>query len=126
MPLALQHLGARHCTHSFDPSRPVPKKVILDILEASRSLPTSANTQPWTIIVCQGATRDKLSEKMLEKFDAGDDGKADYVNRPKEMNDRMKKAVGDYGREFYEEHFKLDRGDKDGRRAKYRPNYEFW
>lgn len=125
-PLGLQHIASRHCTHEFDKTKPVPKKVIQDILEGSRSLPTSANTQPWTIIVTQGDTRDKLCEKMLAKFDAGDDGSAQYQNRPTEMIERMNKAVHDYGREFYTEHFKLERDDKAGRRTKYRPNYEFW
>jgi len=126
LPMALRLIGSRHCTHSFDPSQPVAQKVLRDILEGSRSIPTSANTQPWTIIVAQGATRDRLCEKMLQKFDAGDDGQAQYQNRPKKMIERMEKAVNDYGRQFYEEHFGLERGDKAGRRMKYRPNYEFW
>ena len=125
-PAGLQLLASRHCTHKFDPSRPVPRKVIHEILDTTRTLPSSANTQPWHIVVTQGATRDRLCEKMLQKFDAGDDGKAQYENRPKDMVDRMEKAVNDYGRQFYEEHFGVPRGDKAGRREKYRPNYEFW
>ena len=104
----------------------MPREVLHDILEATRSLPSSANTQPWQIIVTQGATRDRLVEKMLQKFDAGDDGEAQYKNRPGNMVDRMQKACDDYGRQFYEEHFGVSRGDKAGRREKYRPNYEFW
>eukprot|EP00928_Gymnodinium_smaydae_P015989 TRINITY_DN15957_c0_g4_i1.p1 TRINITY_DN15957_c0_g4~~TRINITY_DN15957_c0_g4_i1.p1 ORF type:complete len:564 (+),score=116.55 TRINITY_DN15957_c0_g4_i1:85-1776(+) len=126
VPQALRHIASRHCTHAFDSSRPVSKKVILEILEAARSLPSSSNTQPWTVIVVQGATRDLLSEKMLQKFDAGDDGQAQYENRPESMTARMQKAVDDYGRQFYEDHFGVERADKAGRRAKYRPNYEFW
>lgn len=126
LPSGLQLISSRHCTHKFDPSRAVPREAVVAILDAVRSIPTSGHTQPWTVIVTQGATRDRLTEKMLEKFDAGDDGSAQYTNRPKDMIDRMSKAVNDYGREFYEEHFGLERGDKAGRRAKYRPNYEFW
>mmetsp|Transcript_54621 Transcript_54621/g.97092 ORF Transcript_54621/g.97092 Transcript_54621/m.97092 type:complete len:535 (-) Transcript_54621:1908-3512(-) len=126
LPLGLRHIASRHCTHSFDPLRPVPRDVLHDILEATRSLPSSANTQPWQIIVTQGATRDRLVEKMLQKFDAGDDGEAQYKNRPGDMIDRMQKACDNYGRQFYEEHFGVPRGDKAGRRGKYRPNYEFW
>lgn len=126
LPRGLRLIASRHCTHSFDPSRPVPLNLVRDILELSRSLPSSANTQPWTVIVTQGSTRDRLSERMLQKFDAGDDGQAQYRNRPDNMIERMEKAVNDYGREFYEEHFGLERSDHASRRMKYRPNYEFW
>jgi len=126
LPLGLQLIASRHCTYSFDTSRQVPQSMVRDILEVSRSLPSSANTQPWTVIVVQGATRDRLSEKMLQKFDAGDDGQAQYENCPKSMISRMERAVNDYGRQFYEEHLGVDRSDKVGCRAKDRPNYEFW
>lgn len=126
LPLGLQLLASRHCTHSFDASRPVDHALILDILEGSRSLPSSANTQPWTVIVVQGAARDRLSEKMLQKFDAGDDGQAQYENQPKDMVEQMQKAMDDYGRQFYEEHLGVKRSDKAGWQLKYRPNYEFW
>eukprot|EP00927_Polykrikos_kofoidii_P031067 TRINITY_DN26726_c0_g1_i1.p1 TRINITY_DN26726_c0_g1~~TRINITY_DN26726_c0_g1_i1.p1 ORF type:complete len:565 (-),score=90.73 TRINITY_DN26726_c0_g1_i1:166-1860(-) len=125
-PLGLRLIASRHCTHSFDPLRPVPQKIVYDILEAVRSIPSSANTQPWTVIVTQGTARNRLSAEMLEKFDAGDDGHALYENCPKDMNERMKKAVQDYGRQFYGDHFGVEQNDMAGRRAKYRQNYEFW
>eukprot|EP00930_Biecheleria_cincta_P033599 TRINITY_DN23287_c0_g1_i1.p1 TRINITY_DN23287_c0_g1~~TRINITY_DN23287_c0_g1_i1.p1 ORF type:complete len:551 (+),score=69.97 TRINITY_DN23287_c0_g1_i1:51-1655(+) len=126
LPLGLRHIASRHSSYDFDSSRPVPQKVVQDILEGSRSLPTSANTQPWTIIVAQGAKRDQLSEKMLQKFDAGDDGQAQYASLPENMVERMNKAINDYERQFFEEYLGLERGDKAGRRQKERPSYEFW
>merc|ERR1740139_839090 len=83
LPVGLRHISSRHCTHNFDRTRPVPREFVRNILEGSRSVPTSANTQPWTIFVAQGAIRDRLSEAMLAKFDRGDDGEAQYTNRPK-------------------------------------------
>jgi len=125
LPLGLRLIASRHCTHSFDVSRAVPHALIRDILEGSRSLPSSSNTQPWTVIVVQGTTRDRLRGKMLQKFDAGDDGQAQYANQPKNMIERMQKAVDGYGRQFYENHLGLERSDKAGRRLKFRPDYEF-
>jgi len=104
----------------------VPHGVVRDILEVVRSLPSSANTQPWTVIVTQGIIRDQMSERMLQKFDAGDDGEAQYEHLPKNMTPRMARAISDYGRQFYEEHLGVARGDEAGRRAKLRPSYEFW
>eukprot|EP00929_Paragymnodinium_shiwhaense_P036990 TRINITY_DN19783_c0_g1_i4.p1 TRINITY_DN19783_c0_g1~~TRINITY_DN19783_c0_g1_i4.p1 ORF type:complete len:541 (-),score=70.35 TRINITY_DN19783_c0_g1_i4:194-1816(-) len=124
LPLGLQLLSSQHCTTRFDTSRPVPRQAMLDILEACRSLPTSANTQPWTVIVTQGADRDRLVEKLLEKFDAGDTGEAKYADMPEVMPARMQKAVQDYEREFYKE-LGVDPSDKAACHAKSRTNYEF-
>ena len=122
----LSLIETRHCTHAFETSRPVPRQMIADMLKAARNAPSTNNTQPWTTIVCQGDARDKLAEAMLVKFDSGDDGKAQYQNRPSDINQRMKDAHGRYGAEFYTGHFGLARDDKDGRRQAYRPNYYFW
>ena len=45
---------------SFQPeqvriSTPDIRQVMIEILEGLRSVPSSANTQPWTIVVVQGA-----------------------------------------------------------------------
>jgi len=124
VPLGLRLMTSAHNTRAFDPKKAVPRKVICDILEAIRNLPTSANTQPWTVVVTQGATRDSLAKKMLEKFDAGDDGEAVYPILPTTMTDRMQKAVGSHQEEF-EKFLGVEKGDKDGFRAKLRPDLEF-
>ena len=71
----LSMIETRHCTHSFDRNKAVTREQIHAVLKAARNAPSTNNTQPWTVIVTQGAMRDELAEKMLEKFDAGDDGK---------------------------------------------------
>jgi hypothetical protein len=47
-------------THLLNQSRcgkknPDIRQVMIEILEGLRSVPSSANTQPWTIVVVQGA-----------------------------------------------------------------------
>ncbi|OLP84852.1 hypothetical protein AK812_SmicGene34232 [Symbiodinium microadriaticum] len=97
---ALQEMSALHATHSFNASKEIPRQVVKDILEGLRSVPSSANTQPWTIVVVQGATRKLLSEKIVAKFDAGEQGAALYADLPKDMPARMQKAVDAYAKEY--------------------------
>eukprot|EP00971_Amphidinium_carterae_P243176 4829189-Amphidinium_carterae.2 len=49
----------------------VPKEFISSILAAARHVHSYENTQPWQITVIQGEARDRLSNAMLEYFDAG-------------------------------------------------------
>jgi len=119
-------IETRHCSHCLDPTKAVARDTVASILCAARSVPSSDDSRPWRVTVVQGGARDALSARMLEEFDAGNDGKHQYQKGMKQPTERMKQATDTYGREFYEEHFGLDRADKAGRRLKYRPNYEFW
>jgi len=67
-----------------------------------------------------------LVKRMLENFDAGNDGKQTYKKYSAENTPQMQKGKDTYGKELYEGKHGLERGDAAGRRAKYRPNYEFW
>jgi hypothetical protein len=63
---------------------------------------------------------------MLEAFEAGKDGAQTYKKYSANNTPLMKKGKETYGFELYEQKHGLSRDDKDGRRHKYRPNYEFW
>merc|ERR1719379_2703765 len=111
----------------MDTAEAVPRSMIEKILiTAARNLPVPSSSAPCSVVVVQGKLRDQLSEKMLEEFDAGKDGKHDYQKGIKENPERLKRAIDTYAQEFYTGHFGLERSDKDGRRLKYRPNYAFW
>ncbi|CAE7238449.1 nfnB [Symbiodinium sp. CCMP2592] len=123
----LKHLvHSRHCSHTLDTPRPVPYDFLASILSAARYVTSASNSQPWSVTVIQGAARDKLSKAMLDHFDAGNDGGQTYKKYSTQNTSRMQKGKDQYGYELYEERHKLERDDKDGRRKKYRPNYEFW
>lgn len=122
----LELIKSRHCSHALDTARPVPKDVLFSILEAARNVPSYKNTQPWNVTVIQGEKRDKLSNRMLEHFDAGNDGKQTYKKYSVENTVQMQKAKDTYAYELYEVRYGLDRDDKVARRLKYRPNYELW
>ena len=56
----LQLISHRESIRSYDPSKPVSKDVLLQILEAGRLAPSAANFQPWQFIVV--SSPEKLAE----------------------------------------------------------------
>eukprot|EP00403_Amphidinium_massartii_P007018 CAMPEP_0178373786 /NCGR_PEP_ID=MMETSP0689_2-20121128/2041_1 /TAXON_ID=160604 /ORGANISM="Amphidinium massartii, Strain CS-259" /LENGTH=534 /DNA_ID=CAMNT_0019993737 /DNA_START=12 /DNA_END=1613 /DNA_ORIENTATION=- len=122
----LQLIQSRHCSHTLDSSKVVPKQILASILAAARFVLSAENSQPWSVTVIQGEARDKLSKAMLEHFDAGNDGKQTYKKYSAQNTAQMQKGKDTYGFELYEQRHGLERGDTAGRRLKYRPNYEFW
>ncbi|MEI6753586.1 MAG: nitroreductase family protein [Paludibacter sp.] len=56
----LQLISHRESIRSYDPSKPVSKDVLLQILEAGRLAPSAANLQPWQFIMVSSLA--KLAE----------------------------------------------------------------
>lgn len=123
----LMHLvQSRHCSHTLETGRAVPKELLRDVLSAARNVFSIGGAQPWSVTVIQGAARDRLSEAMLAYFDAGNNGAQTYKKYSTQNTERMQKGKDMYGFELYEQRHGLQRDDAEGRRAKYRPNYQFW
>ena len=62
-------------------SDPVPKEVLIELLEVARWSPSSANTQPWEFFVLTGEVLDKLNHTMVEKVVSGE------IWKPRENSD---------------------------------------
>ncbi len=62
-------LESRFSARAFLPT-PVPRTVIEDILRVASRAPSGTNTQPWTVYVLQGASRDALVDKVCAAHDA--------------------------------------------------------
>lgn len=61
-------IEARRSIRSYD-LKPVPKNVLLRVLEAGRAAPSASNRQPWYFIVVTNAEkRKKLSKGMYAHF----------------------------------------------------------
>jgi len=119
-------IQGRHCSHTLEAGRSVSKDILHAILDAACNAHSIDNSQPWSVTVVQGAKRDELSKRMLEQFDAGFNGGQTYKKYAAENTPQMQKGKDTYGQELYEKKHGLARDDVDGRRLKYRPNYEFW
>ena len=53
-------IRSRESIRNYDPNRPVPKEILVKILEAGRLAPSACNYQPWKFLVIS-------SSVMLEK-----------------------------------------------------------
>ncbi len=67
----LDHLlRERHSCRGFTPE-PLPRPVIVQILEAARRVPSWCNAQPWAVTITSGAETDRLREALSEAARAG-------------------------------------------------------
>lgn len=55
----------RRSIRGFLPT-PVPKETILEILDVAARAPSGTNTQPWQVIVVDGAKKEALSKELVE------------------------------------------------------------
>jgi len=58
-------INVRESVRNYDPQRPVPKDIILRILNAGRIAPSAKNLQPWRFIVISSSP---LLEKVKECY----------------------------------------------------------
>jgi nitroreductase len=82
---------ARHSVREFK-STPVPKAVVMKILETSVHAPSSGNSQPWNIYVAGGAVLDKIRKSFIDRSQKGQMGKAEMSGTPPPQ---MPKAIGE-------------------------------
>jgi nitroreductase len=60
----------RRSVRAFRPD-PVPEDTIREIFELAQWSPSNCNTQPWTVMLASGETRDRLRDAYLSHIDAG-------------------------------------------------------
>jgi nitroreductase len=63
----LEAIQARHSVREFL-SKPIPKDVVINILEAATHSPSSGNSQPWEIFVASGAPLEKILKAYQERI----------------------------------------------------------
>lgn len=58
------------CSRRAFTAQPVPKRLILQILEGAIQAPSARNLQPWQFFVVTGQARERLVEKLLAAYEA--------------------------------------------------------
>jgi len=101
-----QAITERKSIRVFKPD-PVPRELIVKVLEAGMLAPSSANMQPWDFVVIGGEEKDKLSQSLLHVFsDKGQDydfaGKkiqfpTRFLKRRRIFFDELFQELGDRG-----------------------------
>src|SRR3972149_2356124 len=62
----LEAIRARHAVRDFD-SKPVPKDIVMKILEAATRSPSGGNGQPWEIFVASGEALESIRKAYQER-----------------------------------------------------------
>jgi nitroreductase len=66
----LEAIQARHSVRDFA-SRPVPKEILMQILQAGTCSPSGGNSQPWEIFVASGDSLEVIRKAYQERARAG-------------------------------------------------------
>lgn len=72
----LEAIKSRRSIRAYKPN-PVPKEVLIELLDVARWTPSGMNTQTWEFLVLTGEPLDKLNRAMLEKTHTNGPGKSE-------------------------------------------------
>jgi nitroreductase len=116
---------SRHSMRLFH-DKPVPREVLLRLLDVSRYSASNGNVQPWKVYVTSGAARQRLSAAILKTIDANEEGgPAEYDVYPRvfsDVHDQRRKKVG---KDLYTL-LNVPKGDAAGMQKQFRKNFEFF
>jgi nitroreductase len=113
----------RRSIRAFLPD-PVPREDITKIVDLARWAPSWGNTQPWEIVVADGAKTAELAEAFLGEATKGNVPRPD-INMPMDFPDRHKKRYMGLGRDLLTM-LGVARDDKEGRLQHYLNMYGFF
>jgi nitroreductase len=68
---AIDCITGRSSVRAFRPD-PVPRELLLEVIEAARWAPSYKNTQPWEVAILSGDKKAALSELLLKKLENRD------------------------------------------------------
>jgi nitroreductase len=120
----LELMKGRHSCRAYTSEIPSREK-ILAAVEAASYAASSKNTQPWKLHVAIGASCDKVRAALLEAFDTGAKGGAEFKYSPDEMPADWMDRARACGYALFE-HKGIGRDDKPARRAHDRENFRLF
>ena len=104
----------------------VPADIVQAIVLGANRAPSSKNTQPWKLILVQGAALENLRSDYLSAFIGGvKPATFEYVYSPDPLPDAYKKRAVELGKAFLI-HKGIGRQDKEKRREHDSENYKFF
>jgi nitroreductase len=104
-------------------SDPVPKSLLVEILETARAAPSNYNSQPWRIHVLTGKAKRALGEAILAAHTAN--AVPAFTPFPQPMPADCAARVDDFGRRYYSA-LGIDRADDAARARQTGRNYLFF
>lgn len=113
----------RRSVRGFHRDQPIDEKEIREILSLCQRAPSNCNVQPWRVWVLSGAARDRLSDALCARLDAGDWGNPeDPIDT---FHDEYRRLQVECAVEMYGA-MGVGRKDMEGRVRAQRRNFEFF
>lgn len=117
-------VNTRMSVRAFLP-RPVPKALVLDILETARRTPSGGNVQPWRVDVLGGEALDKFKQIVHQRMMSGVKEPTQYDIYPDSLWEPHRSYRYKVGEDMYGE-VGIAREDKAGRLKQLAANYRFF
>lgn len=118
-------IAGRHSTRAFIEDRPVPRELILKMLEIAGRAPSGSNIQPWKVWVITGPRKEQLSKALLERHFAGEVIEREYNYYPVNWREPYIGRRRECGWGLYST-LDIKKGDKEKMLQQHGRNYEFF
>lgn len=102
---------------------PVPKRLLMEVVETARAAPSNFNSQPWRVYLLTGKAKDALGEAITRAYQANTTPV--FSPFPKQMPADCAAHVDDFGRRYYSA-LGIDRSDMEARSHQTGRNYVFF
>lgn len=118
-------IRTRHSIRNFLPD-PVPRDILLKLLDLAACAPSGVNSQPWKVHVLTGAKKEAVSQAILTEFESPTLAhKGEYGYYPTEwvepyLSRRRKTGLDLYGL------LKIGKEDKAAMKAQWGRNFQFF
>ncbi len=124
-------IRARHSVRAFLPN-PVPKTLIMELLDLAARAPSGSNLQPWQVYVLLGPSKEQLVKKVCALHDdlflhpeRREEFKPDYAYYPSKWISPFIERRRENGWGLYSL-LGIAKGDKEKMHQQHRKNFEFF
>jgi nitroreductase len=104
-------------------SEPVPRRLLMEIVETARAAPSNFNSQPWRVYLLAGKAKHALGEAIMRAYHANT--MPPFSPFPHPMPTDCASRVDDFGRRYYSA-LGIERSDMIARARQTGRNYVFF
>ena len=104
-------------------SDPVPKRLLMEVVEAARAAPSNYNSQPWRVYLLTGKAKDALGEAITRAYHTNTTPPFSPFPQPTPTDCAAR--VDEFGRRYYSA-LGIDRSDMTARARQTGRNYVFF
>ncbi len=120
---AIECIKTRMSIRRFKPD-PVPKEILLDVLNTARWSPSYKNSQPWKIAIVSGEKKEKLSNMLIELIEKGEIPDPD-IEEPQSWPSDIDNRIRDHMKRR-SEYFGIDLSDPNVLKKAKIANFRFY